>query len=303
MSVIESLHRYSIIIEKLRRFPASWEAIDNKLRSESKTYGSNLQVSKRTFDRYRHDILSLYGLDIIYDISSRQYSISPLSLPGLKDNLLEAFDTLNALNFSEGLNGRLHFEKRRPRGTNYLMGILHALQASVKVKFLYHKFWADLPDQRLVDPLALKEYRSRWYLIALDNKDGKIKSFALDRLSGLEITAKVYRPEQPFDIEKHFEHCFGIMSPNEGGHEEIILSFNSFQGKYIKSLPLHASQVILIDTVDELKVTLDIYITVDFIMELLSYGANVKIIKPVRLIQELNATYKAAATQYVFVGE
>ena len=49
------------------------------------------------------------------------------------------------------------------------------------------KFWDEDQDKktRIVHPLALKESRYRWYLVALDEKDSVIKSFALDRISNI----------------------------------------------------------------------------------------------------------------------
>jgi hypothetical protein len=58
----------------------------------------------------------------------------------------------------------------------------------------------------------------------------------------------------------------------------VILSFGPFQGKYIKSLPLHNTQEIIEDTDDELRIRLTLYLTHDFLMELLAYGDTVKVI-------------------------
>ena len=87
--------------------------------------------------------------------------------------------------------------------------------------------------------------------IANDLKDKKVKSFALDRLFELEITRKKFQQPNDFNVNEHFKYCFGIISPNEHKPQEVILSFDPFQGKYIKTLPLHESQVILKDNEDE----------------------------------------------------
>jgi predicted DNA-binding transcriptional regulator YafY len=76
------------------------------------------------------------------------------------------------------------------------------------------------------------------------------------------------------------------------------LSFNSFQGKYIKSLPLHHTQQILIDNEDELRISLTVYLTRDFLMELLSYGDTVRALAPQKLAEELKEQYQSALNQY-----
>jgi predicted DNA-binding transcriptional regulator YafY len=100
------------------------------------------------------------------------------------------------------------------------------------------------------------------------------------------------------DWHKQFDYCFGILSPNAEKPSEVILSFDPFQGKYIKSLPLHATQKIILDNEDELRIRLTVYLTHDFLMELLSYGDTVKVLQPTQLIEELKEIYKGALGQY-----
>jgi predicted DNA-binding transcriptional regulator YafY len=91
-----------------------------------------------------------------------------------------------------------------------------------------------------------------------------------------------------------YKHCFGIIYPGEVKPQKVVLSFEPFQGKYIKSLPLHETQEVLIDNEKELRISLNIYLTHDFKMEILSFGENVKVIEPQDFAEELKETYKAA---------
>ncbi len=70
------------------------------------------------------------------------------------------------------------------------------------------------------------------------------------------------------------------------------------QGRYIKTLPLHHSQEILKDNETEFKICLKLDVTYDFIMELLSFGKEVKIIKPKSLINEMKAVYQGCLEKY-----
>jgi len=60
----------------------------------------------------------------------------------------------------------------------------------------------------------------------------------------LEILNKKFNFPKDFDVTEHCKYCFGIISPKGHQPEELILAFNAFHGKYIKSLPLHDSQQI-----------------------------------------------------------
>jgi predicted DNA-binding transcriptional regulator YafY len=61
---------------------------------------------------------------------------------------------------------------------------------------------------------------------------------------------------------------------------------------------LHHSQKIIKDTDDELQISLTVYLTHDFIMELLSHGNTVKVLSPQSLIDDLVEIYTEAIEQY-----
>ena len=298
MSKREAISRYNLIIKRLRKQPATFAEIADYLAFESELQEYNFNIGKRTFQRDLDDIRSVYNIDIQYDFSRKIYFIDDDDQPEVNERILEAFDTFNALNISDRLSNHIHFEKRKPQGTENLYGLLHSIKNQVQIKFTYQKYWEDEFTQRKVEPFALKEFRSRWYVLAKDLKDQKVKSFALDRLTALEITKKKFQMPNNFDVNEHFQYSFGIISPNKDKPQEVILSFTPFQGKYIKSLPLHESQQVLVDNELEFRIKLTLFITHDFIMELLSYGANLKVIEPVGLIDELKRVFRDALNLY-----
>jgi predicted DNA-binding transcriptional regulator YafY len=298
MSKRESIARYNLIIKKLRKQPATFPEISDYLAFESELQEYNFNVSQRTFQRDLVDIRSVYNIDIQYDFSRKVYHIDFDEQSEVNERILEAFDTFNALNISDRLSDYIHFEKRRPQGTENLYGLLHAIKNKVQISFSYQKYWEDEITHRIAEPYALKEFKNRWYVLANDLKDRKVKSFALDRLTELEITRKKFQLSNDFDVNEHFKYCFGIISPNEHAPQDVILSFDPFQGKFIKSLPLHESQMVLEDNEDELRIKLKLFVTHDFIMELLSFGDHVTVIQPAALIEEIKNTYSNALKLY-----
>lgn len=301
MSQVEVIIRYNLVIKKLRRGPATWKSINDYLTLESDLQGYNLCRDKRTFARDIKDILSIYQIEINWDHSKEVYFINDAGESAVNERRLEAFDTLYALNIYEDSSKYLHLEKRRPLGTENLFGLLHAVKNQLQVTFSYQKYYSAAISERSTSPLALKEFKNRWYLIVRDLEDDlKIKSFALDRLTNLVISKKKAATSLPFDIEKHYQYCFGIMSPNDAAPAEIILSFNKFQGNYIKSLPLHESQEILVDNEDWLHIKLTLYITTDLVMELLSYGENMVVLEPAVLVNQIRTAHQQAAIKQDF---
>jgi predicted DNA-binding transcriptional regulator YafY len=298
MSKRESISRYNLIIKKLRKHPSTFSEIAEFLAFESELQEYNFNVSKRTFQRDIEDIRSVYNIDIQYDFSRKVYYIDIEEQPEVNERILEAFDTFNALNISDRLSNFIHFEKRRPQGTENLYGLLHAIKNKVQISFLYQKFWEDEITLRITEPYALKEFKNRWYILANDLKDNQVKSFALDRLTELEITKNRFQFPKNFNVNEHYKYCFGIISPNGHKPEEVVLSFDPIQGKYIKTLPLHESQEILVDNQDELLIKLTLFVTHDFFMEILSFGENVKVIQPACLIDDVKTTCRKVLNLY-----
>jgi len=298
MSKKESISRYSIIINTLRKRSSTFKEIQEKLALESELQDYDFNISKRTFQRDVKDIDSIYSIAIEYDFSLKTYFIDFEDQQDVKGRVLEAFDIFNALNISDRLSNHIHFEQRKPQGTDHLFGLLHAIKNNLQLKFTYYKFWEDDLTERSIDPYALKEFKNRWYVVGNDPKNGVIKSFALDRLSDLVITNKKFYKPNAFQVNQYYKNSFGIISPNEDTPEDIVLSFTPFQGKYIKTLPLHHTQHIIRDTEEELRISLKLYITHDFFMEILSLGDKVKVIHPEKLKKQLVSTVNEVQKLY-----
>lgn len=298
MSKRESLARYTIIINKLKKHPASFAEISETLAIESELQGYDYNISKRTFSRDIKEIASLYGAYIQYDQSKKKYYLEMDCDSEMNVRMLEAFDTFNVLNLTDRLSNHIHFEKRKPQGTDNLYGLLHAIKNQLGIKFIYQKYWDPGIHKRQVEAYALKEFKNRWYILGKDIGDERVKTFALDRLTELEITKRKFKVPNSYNVDEHYKYSFGIMSPNGDKPEEIILSFDPVQGKYAKSLPWHHSQQVLVDNEDELRVKLTLYVTHDFFMELLSHGDTVRVIQPASLIEDIKASFKSVLGMY-----
>jgi len=299
------ISRYLLILKKLKAKPYSTtkellsyieRQIDYLQMQDDKL---NIGLSERTLQRDMKEIREIFGFHIEFSKKEKGYFISQSEAENMNfQRMIEAFDIFNSLNLAEDLTSFIHLEKRRPQGTENLYGLLHAIKNKLQIRFSYHKFWEDEISDRTTDPYALKEFRNRWYILAMDHKDGHIKSFALDRLSNLEISRQTFDSPKTYNIEESYRFCFGIISPEDEDPQEIILSFDPFQGKYIKTLPLHHTQEVLIDNEEELRVKLKLCITHDLIMELLSFAGNMKVLQPESLIKQIKETHKQAYAQY-----
>lgn len=301
MSKRSALLRYNLIIRKVRNTPLSYEKLVEFLEVESDIQGYDFKISKRTFQRDLNDIRSIFNIDIQYDYSNKVYYINEESEPEMSDRILEAFDILNSLSIKQHLTEFISFENRQTKGTNNLYGLIHAIKNSLKISFIYKKFTEKNATVRKICPYGIKEFRNRWYVVGYENSHKLIRTFALDRLSELVILKEKFKKPSDFNIHELFKNNFGVMITEENKPEEIILSFTHIQGEYIKTLALHSSQKVLIDDKNELRIKLNLVITHDFIMELLSMGENVVVIKPEHLKKTMTNAHSKALTKYLNV--
>ena len=297
MSVDQTIKRYTKIISLLRRRPMSYEEIQDEMSSDPDAIEDKLLTSQRTLQRDIQAIASIYEIEITSDKSQNRYYIKEDVEDIQTRRLRESYELVNAIKMSKGLGSILTFEERGGLGTEHMAGLIHAIQRNLIVEFNYIKYWEASESARKVKPISLKESRNRWYLIGEDERDGKIKNFSLDRIHNLNITPGKFKPV-PYDVNKEFKDCFGII--NGSGEEpiEVILSFTPEQGRYIRSLPLHHSQQVIIEYSDEIRFRYFIKPTHDFKMEILSYGFHVKVISPNSLQNQIKNQLKKAIKRY-----
>jgi predicted DNA-binding transcriptional regulator YafY len=299
MSKKQFIKRHLLILGKLRKNPCDFKELQGYLKSQSLDDEENYEISKRTFERDVKEISSIFNVEIQYNRKEKVYEIIHDADDNKTSRLIESFQMYNALSMSESIAKHLILEKRKSLGLENLHGLLHAIQNRVSVSYQYENFW-DFDNKkniRFVFPLALKEARYHWYLIAKDTNDGNIKSFGLDRISYLEISANRFEYPTEFNVEEKFKHAFGIINGEEAP-EKIKLWFTRGQGNYIKSLPLHVSQKIISENDTELILELFVCPSHDFVMELLSMGAAVKVLEPLSLQQKIKAKLLDAAKLY-----
>lgn len=292
-----SLARQRVIISKLRRTPMSFEEIEDYLQLQSEITGEDLYCSHRTFQRDIKRIEKLFKIKIKHISATGKYEIVYDEQEEHNERLMEAYEVFNALNISDKLSRHIILEKRKPLGTEHLHGLLHAIKTRREISFDYEKYYNGSHSKRRLKPLVVKEARNRWYLIGEDLKDGKIKSFGLDRLSRFEITNRKFE-KIDYDPEDDYRYAFGIINGTNEKPRKVVLSFTPTQGQYIKSLPLHHTQNLVLENEKEVRFEYKLYPTHDFKMEVLSYGPQVKVLEPAKLKKEIRESLKKSLEAY-----
>lgn len=119
----------------------------------------------------------------------------------------------------------------------------------------------------------------------------------MDRISELHIEVEKFEYPKNFDVDEMYKNSYGVIV-NTGKPEEIILSFDPEQRKYLGSLQIHNSQEVIVDNADEFRIKLRMYVTIDLVKEILSYGEDVEVISPASLKKNILNRYKKAIKLY-----
>ena len=295
MSVSQQLNQLISLrdIVKGGNYPSK-ESIISELEKRLYDKGYKPRLSDSSFRRYRKELAEDFGVNIEYDEQNRGFYINNTTDDtDAIDFYLESFTLFNALKENRGKTKYIFPERHKPKGLNLVPDIRGAIEKRYKVKFNYSKYSTDVKTDRVLEPYIIKESRTRWYVIGKDAK-GDIKTFGLDRIENLQITKEKFERDANFDVEKKFEHSYGIYSSEEYPIEEIILQFDAEDGGYLKSVPLHRSQKIISENSDGLVIKLNIRLTKDFIMEILSRSWSLKVISPEKLRNEVCEIYEKA---------
>ncbi len=298
MSKLIYFKRYLFLIDKLRNKPSSFIDLQQFIlkKLENEDIETSFEYAVRTFERDKKDIERIFGISINYNRNQKVYFIDDDEIEETSTKrIIDAFSIHQAIQNGDKLSPKIFLEKRKSLGTENINGLIHTVQNQYITKFSHQKHWNDFTTNRTVKPLAIKESQHRWYLIAEDQKDRKIKTFGLDRISNLEITNTKFKPIL-YDVEQEFKHAFGVETYEPA--EKIVLQFSPQQGKYAKTFPLHQSQEIVIENLDFMQISLFMHPTNDFIMELLKFGADVKIIEPKTLQKEMKTRIQNALKLY-----
>lgn len=299
MTKRESFNKYLLILRLLRmRNHVAFAEIKTYLQQQMYLSDGDFSYSQRTFQRDIEDIDQLFGVRIVFSHSGGGYCINADGDSSVGFNrLAESFDIFQSMMQTEAMRPFFHIEKRLPTGTQYIQQIIDAIKHRREIRFLYNKDWTNRTE-RFVMPLLLKEYKSRWYLVAQENSNSTPKIFALDRVSGVFETTKQFSYPENFDPNRYFKNYFGIYRSADNDVKHIVLQTTVKTGNYLVSQPLHETQRLLSKTDDCFTFSLDLVPTYDFIAELLSLGNQVKVLVPAELSQKLKDTYQSALRQY-----
>lgn len=241
-------------------------------------------IPRRTFYNYRLAIEELFDINIECDSSTYEYFIADEDehKESVTNWLLNSTATNGLITSARDISHRVFLEEV-PSAREHLSVMIEAMRLSAAVRFDYHPYTRSLPTKGVViEPYFTKIFKQRWYVIGRNVKEGRIKTYALDRMSDAVLLGDHhFVMPADFDPSKYFTDAFGIIV-DQSEPKQISLRTDSTQAKYFRALPLHHSQTEMVHdhySVFDYKMR----VTNDLVNELLSYGPRVEVLAPPEL--------------------
>lgn len=278
------LKRYLWLIDTLRsRGEMTYEEISSAW-ARSAINDNRSTLSKRTLYNHCQAILRHFGIEIICRRGRNlncYYIANPEALTddSLNNWLIENFSVATLLSENKDMADKILLEDI-PSGRVYLNDVLTALKTNSTIIISYCNFSGRGYNDVEVEPLCVKLFKRRWYMLTRLAGNGKLRIFALDRLTALELTKRKYIYPDDFIPSEFFAPYFGITAQTGEEPEEITLRVYDELRGYIKSLPIHNSQEILKEDGDCMTVSVKVASTFDFIQEILSHREQLEVLKP-----------------------
>ena len=280
----------------------SFEELNEKWLDDDISNGKS--IPKRTFDNWRLAILDMFGVfidnehrgDYCYFIQNED----DIKNNGIRSWIYNTYSVTNTLVGCLGIKDRILLEYV-PSGQEYLQPIIDAMKENRVLNITYKSYWKDKEKNYDVQPLCLKLFRQRWYVIVHGNdgeEDSRIWICALDRILSLQKIEMTFTMPKDWDAETYFDGFIGLIRDEDYDKEIVKLKVDAGQANYIRDLKIHKSQQEAECNSEYSIFTYRLRPTFDFRQELLWNADKVEVLEPQWLRDEMADTIQKMLNLY-----
>lgn len=272
---------------------------DKWMRSSINDEGQEL--IDRTFHNHKNAILQQFDIEIKCNNQNCYYiDREELYNNRIIDWMKDSIAVEELLLDSKNIKDKILLEPI-PGGLEYLPVISKALKQKMRLLLDYQSFHTGKQRNSAIaiEPLCLKLFRRRWYLLANNIAKNDKRIYALDRIQKLEITNLHFDYPSGFSGEEFFSNYFGIATDGYLSRPTTVKlkAYREFSS-YLESLPLHHSQKLIEKGEGYAVFEYFLIPTFDFVQEILSHGDYLEVLSPDELRQHIIDKLSSALNIY-----
>jgi predicted DNA-binding transcriptional regulator YafY len=195
----------------------------------------------------------------------------------------------------------IDFEKNENlKGLEHIELLYQSIINKEAVDILYQSFKAREANEFTFHAYFLKEYRNRWFVLGVKNKEAPVMTLALDRILAIKKSTAKYVINNHMNLNDYFKHVIGVTVEAGSKPEKVVLFADRETAPYIITKPMHVSQEI-IDTQPN-GITFSILVQLNFELEreILGFGDRIKVLAPEILKRRIKERLEFAVDLYQY---
>lgn len=169
-------------------------------------------------------------------------------------------------------------------------------QRTARIK--YRRLGGSQVSERSIDPYFIEpgaeDHAS--YVIAYCHQKQRVRTFKVERILDIEMTESPYEIPGDFDATKFLDHSWGIYTG--GQPQKVRLQFAPEIARLFEEVLWHQTQRIERQMDGSVIMEVRVLINVEFTSWVLSWGANVRVLEPESLREEIRDTARAILRVY-----
>jgi predicted DNA-binding transcriptional regulator YafY len=307
-------------ILKTARYPISRQRLEQQL-----------ECSRATVKRIIEEMRLYLNAPIVYDRKHNGYQYNPregkmYQLPGLWFNASELQALLSVQQLlagiqpglldthlqplqrkidqllsrhpgrTEPLSHHIRLLKGAARPASYFTQLASALASRRRVLLHYYNRATDIVSEREVSPLRLTLYRDNWYLDAWCHFRDGLRTFSLDAITAVCDSRQPAIEVDKDQLEEHFSDAYGIFS-GPAQHQAVV-RFSKHRARWVSKEQWHPQQQSRWLEDGRYELTLPYAHSAELIMDLMRYGADVEVVSPGELRDQVVQRLRHALEVY-----
>ena len=187
------------------------------MRSDKLGYNAPIEVYDQKYYRYSDPDFSIMNMPM----SENDYQVLHEAVDMLRqldnfEQFAEMSDVVSRLQDKLAISKHnrkpiVHFDNvPNLKGLKLLNPLYNYIAQRQSLRIMYQPFSARKPQQYVVFPYLLKEFRNRWFLFCSRATDLLMFNLALDRIVSVEPIDVPYRDNPQFDSEHFFDNVIGV---------------------------------------------------------------------------------------------
>lgn len=267
---------------------------------QKSSYSDGNEIAIRTFHNHRNAIEEIFGILISCDGRTNEYYIENAQEIGrntLIHWLLTSISITNMIRSSSSIQERIILENI-PSSQKYLGDIVDAMRENRVLQILYLPFDKEAVLKIELQPYFVKLFNRRWYIFGRSSDTDVVKVYGLDRIEKLIITGQLFTLPSDFLPDNHLYNSIGIMRVDAVKPIDIVIKAFGNHPKYLRSLPLHHSQIEIETSADYSLFKYRLAPTYDFYQDVFSRREQVEIVSPPEVREEFKRILTKISKSY-----